>query len=136
MTEAARIARHESLCRRCGQCCYEKVLVDGVIFTTTRPCRYYNTTSGLCRVYEKRFEKNPGCLSVEQGTEYGVFPADCPYVAEVEGYAPPRPEALSQAVLRMLDEGMIIGLEELLDAARRHPPGPSETPPRFDARPK
>jgi hypothetical protein len=36
-----------------------------------------------------RHEVAPHCASVEDGIELGVFPADCPYVRDVEGYVGP-----------------------------------------------
>jgi len=59
-----------------------------VIYTDT-PCHYLDLDSRLCRVYERRHEVNPDCLSVEDGIARGVFPADCPYVGGLAGYRAP-----------------------------------------------
>jgi len=88
----------EDLCRKCGRCCYAKVIIEGDSPSDTEvvylpfPCRYLDETTRLCTVYENRHEANPNCLSVEEGIRLGVFPADCPYVAHFPGYKPPRLE--------------------------------------------
>jgi uncharacterized cysteine cluster protein YcgN (CxxCxxCC family) len=79
----------ESLCRRCGRCCYRKLLVGDRIYYLDVPCPYLDTETRLCTVYERRHEVNPDCLDVEEGIRIGVFPADCPYVQGLEDYAPP-----------------------------------------------
>jgi uncharacterized cysteine cluster protein YcgN (CxxCxxCC family) len=84
--------REDAKCLRCGRCCYEKVLFNGRVFNTGRPCKHLDVETKLCRVYERRHEVNPHCLSVEEGTKLGVFPADCPYVAGLAGYVPPMDE--------------------------------------------
>ena len=93
---------HEARCRRCGRCCFAKLLVGGRILYLDAPCSYLDVETRLCRVYERRHELNPGCLTVEEGVRRGVFPSDCPYVADLPGYrAPiedPTPEFLAQAL--------------------------------------
>ena len=79
----------ENLCRRCGRCCYAKVIIETEVHYTDIPCAFLDTGSRLCTVYENRFERNPECLTVEEGIALGVFPADCPYVAGIAGYRPP-----------------------------------------------
>jgi uncharacterized cysteine cluster protein YcgN (CxxCxxCC family) len=81
--------RPQNLCRKCGRCCYAKLRVRDEMVYTTVPCPHLDEETKLCRAYERRFEVNPDCLSVEEGIRLGVFPADCPYVACVEGYNPP-----------------------------------------------
>ncbi|MCB9833442.1 MAG: hypothetical protein H6807_13310 [Planctomycetes bacterium] len=76
----------EALCRRCGKCCTEKVEVDGKIYITKKYCRFLDPETKLCRVYENRFEAEPGCVDVPAGIKMGVFPADCPYVADIRKY--------------------------------------------------
>ena len=82
-------AEDESLCRKCGRCCYAKTIVEGRVIQTHVPCRYLDTVTNLCTMYERRHEVNPHCLTVREGIEQGVFPADCPYVQGIEGYVPP-----------------------------------------------
>ena len=81
---------NDGLCRRCGRCCYAKVVFGDDIFCTDIPCPLLNVATKRCTVYERRFAVNPDCLTVEEGIKYRVFPADCPYVAGLEGYRPPR----------------------------------------------
>lgn len=80
----------ENACLRCGRCCYAKVVIGDDVFYTDIPCKYLDVLTSNCRVYERRFEVNPDCLTVEQGISARVFPADCPYIAGLEGYRPPR----------------------------------------------
>ncbi len=55
----------ESLCERCGLCCFEKIEDEsGTIFFTRTPCRYLDVVTRECRVYERRFEINPECVKL------------------------------------------------------------------------
>jgi len=78
------------LCRKCGRCCCAKLILEEEIVFTPYFCKYLDLHSRLCTVYEKRFEMNLDCLSVKDGLELGVFPADCPYTQNVTDYVPPR----------------------------------------------
>jgi uncharacterized cysteine cluster protein YcgN (CxxCxxCC family) len=84
----------DSVCSRCGRCCYEKIDFDGRIYYTTIPCQFLDTQTKLCRVYAERDRQNPGCVRLTEATlAKGFLPADCPYVAEVTDYpAPVMPE--------------------------------------------
>jgi uncharacterized cysteine cluster protein YcgN (CxxCxxCC family) len=54
---AARKARWEAHCRRCGLCCYEKEYRGSSVVTNfNRPCPHLDLSSRLCTVYESRFE--------------------------------------------------------------------------------
>jgi len=103
----ARRAR-EAMCRRCGRCCHQKLNVDGRIFYLDAACPHLDPETRLCRVYDRRFEVNPDCISVEEGIRRGVFPADCPYVAGLAGYRPPMedpdPESLADALDALVGE--------------------------------
>jgi len=77
------------------------VIVDDEVYYTDIPCPYLDATSKLCTVYEKRFEKNSECLTVEEGIKMGVFPADCPYVAGVAGYKAPHAAGDAAQTARM-----------------------------------
>ena len=79
--------QHEALCNNCGKCCYKKIIVGRSVFITPFPCEFLNTDTNLCTVYERRFELNPLCLSMEEGFKVNAFPEDCPYVPEM---APPK----------------------------------------------
>ncbi len=61
-----RIARRrqwwESLCHRCGLCCYQKEIRGGrVRVQMDSPCRFLDLSTGLCVVYENRFRMCPEC---------------------------------------------------------------------------
>ena len=52
----ARRDRWESLCRKCGVCCYAKE--GGVLHTVihmNKPCEYFDKRTKLCKIYEERF---------------------------------------------------------------------------------
>ncbi len=76
----------EDICARCGKCCYEKVdLGAGEICYTDETCKYLDTETNLCTVYERRHEVEPDCISL---TEHLVrtlhwLPEDCAYVKYV-----------------------------------------------------
>lgn len=104
---------HEVLCRRCGRCCYEKFIVDGHVLTTRKPCRYLDVKTNLCTVYENRFDRNPRCLSVREGIERRVFPADCPYVRHRPDYRPAEEGWLDEEIVRMIEQGRIFRYEDI-----------------------
>jgi hypothetical protein len=79
----------ENLCRRCGRCCSAKIIIQDEVVAIPVACRYLDPETRLCTVYERRFEVNPRCLTVEEGIRMRVFPADCPYVADLEDYKGP-----------------------------------------------
>lgn len=56
-------ASWESLCNRCGLCCFEKIEDEnGTIFFTATPCRYLDVTTRECKIYDRRFKINPDCI--------------------------------------------------------------------------
>jgi uncharacterized cysteine cluster protein YcgN (CxxCxxCC family) len=80
----------ESVCARCGRCCYEKVDFEGRIYYTELPCEYLDRTTMLCKVYEARETERPGCVKLDpEKVRKGFLPADCPYVKDLEGYIAP-----------------------------------------------
>lgn len=112
-------AEHEALCRRCGRCCYEKLIIDNHVFTTRKPCSYLDVETNLCTIYERRFEVNPRCLSVPQGIELGVFPADCPYVRGLQDYFPAEEGYLEEGIARKIERGLLTTCEEIREEMRR-----------------
>lgn len=81
----------EEKCRRCGRCCYEKVEYEGEVFYTDVPCEKLDPATCMCTVYDRRHAARPGCVPLTPRiVSRGVLPADCPYVAELEEYRPPR----------------------------------------------
>jgi len=119
------LEEHEARCRRCGRCCYEKHIIGDRVFLTRLPCRYLDTRTNLCTIYEKRHEICPGCLDVPTGIEFGVFPADCPYVQDIPGYRPPFPIELDDDLIERIENGEIAQAEELIrileERAAAHP---------------
>ena len=80
----------EALCRRCGQCCYEKYDVEGRIYLSEEPCEFLDRESSLCTVYEHRHLRKEGCAPLTPGVvAMGALPGDCPYVAGIDGYVAP-----------------------------------------------
>jgi hypothetical protein len=76
----------ESICNKCGKCCYEKVdLGGGIIRYTDEPCIHLDTETNLCKVYGNRHEAEPDCISL---TEHLVrtltwLPEDCAYLKHI-----------------------------------------------------
>ena len=80
----------ESICCRCGRCCYEKVDFEGRIYYTELPCEFLDTETNLCRVYTERDFKRPGCVRLtDEILPKGIMPADCPYVSDIDNYPAP-----------------------------------------------
>lgn len=83
-TKIARARRSwEDTCSRCGICCYEKGYVGGRIYINMRaPCRYLDTETRLCTVYEKRFKVCKDCIKVNifHALFSGQMPENCGYV--------------------------------------------------------
>ena len=53
----------EKICRRCGECCFEKKIgANGVIQTTRVPCRFLDIHSRTCRIYPQRLETEEDCI--------------------------------------------------------------------------
>ena len=80
---ARRRARWESLCRRCGMCCYEKERQGRTVITNLRkPCRYLDISSRQCTVYDRRFSLCAECgrMTVRHALFVSWLPAQCGYV--------------------------------------------------------
>ena len=101
----------ENICRRCGRCCCHKLLLEDEVVYLPYPCAYLDEETHLCTIYEDRHRINPDCLTVEEGIEIGVFPADCPYVRDIPGYKPPR-EQCTQDELDMYDDYLLNGEDD------------------------
>ena len=73
----------EAICRRCGLCCYERrVGFRGLAVNYNAPCRYLDTQTGLCTVYEDRFRACPECRKLNLFTALfdPSLPDSCGYV--------------------------------------------------------
>ncbi len=76
----------EAICNKCGKCCYEKVdLGAGVIHYTDEPCVYLDTETNLCKVYDRRHEVEPDCISLTEHLVRNIhwLPEGCAYVEYV-----------------------------------------------------
>ena len=107
----AREAHSEELCRRCGRCCYEKLSIEEVVVITDVPCQHYDEQTRSCRVYPERHSEEGRCITVAEGIEVGAFPADCPYVKDVEGYR-------GAITIEEAEEELDLGREALNDLAK------------------
>ncbi|MCX5862566.1 MAG: YkgJ family cysteine cluster protein [Desulfomonile sp.] len=79
-------AQWDAICRKCGQCCYEKLdLGGGLIRYTDQPCVHLDTETKLCKVYEKRGQVEPDCINLTEQLvrEFTWLPEDCAYVEHV-----------------------------------------------------
>ena len=94
----------EALCRKCGKCCTEKIEIDDVIYMSKAHCRFLDKKTLQCKVYENRFEAEPDCSDVPTGIKNGIFPADCPYVQDVENYQAPVESWDNPAITRAIRE--------------------------------
>ncbi len=84
------LERWESVCRRCGRCCYEKVDFEGHVYYTELPCEFLDVETKLCRVYTERDVERPGCVKLnDEILRKGILPSDCPYVENIEDYPAP-----------------------------------------------
>lgn len=80
----------ESICCRCGRCCYEKIDFEGQIYYTQLPCEFLDLETKLCRVYAERDTQRPGCVRLtKKRVRQGFLPADCPYVTGIRNYPAP-----------------------------------------------
>ncbi|HEY5523463.1 MAG TPA: YkgJ family cysteine cluster protein [Desulfuromonadaceae bacterium] len=72
----------DSSCLQCGRCCFEKIEDErGNIFYTMTACRFLDVVSRQCKIFERRFEINPGCIKLtpELVQTLRWLPRDCGY---------------------------------------------------------
>ena len=85
---SGRRRRWESLCRRCGLCCYEKEIRRGRVHVRMdSPCRYLDLKTRLCRVYDRRFRVCRECrkLRFVHARFSRWLPESCGYVRRFRG---------------------------------------------------
>ena len=72
----------EDICSRCSLCCHEKIIDGDYLIISDITCDYLDTVSGLCTVYEKRFEKCERCMKVNlfRACFASYLPPGCQYV--------------------------------------------------------
>ena len=84
-------AEWESLCDGCGRCCLEKLenRKTGKVHFTSVACKYLDTKSCRCDVYQRRREAAPWCLSLSPGMVPKIrwLPKTCAYRRVAEGKA-------------------------------------------------
>jgi uncharacterized protein len=78
-----RRTRWESICLRCGRCCYEKEYRGRSLVTNFRkPCPYLDQKSNACRVYDTRFDACANCrkMTIAHALFVKWLPDTCGYV--------------------------------------------------------
>jgi uncharacterized cysteine cluster protein YcgN (CxxCxxCC family) len=72
----------EAICNRCGKCCFDKLVDEDDNLISISPCIYLDDETGLCTVYENRFEVEAECLKLtpENILEFDWLPDDCAYI--------------------------------------------------------
>ncbi|MCA1796180.1 MAG: hypothetical protein LC645_01325 [Geobacteraceae bacterium] len=71
----------EAICRRCGRCCYHKIIYRQALYYTDIPCAYLDQNSGECQIYSQRQKINPECAMLTPAlVQSGVLPAGCAYL--------------------------------------------------------
>ena len=80
---ANRRIRWESICLRCGRCCYEKEYRGRTIVANYRkPCMHLDTNTHACRVYTTRFVTCARCrkMTIFHALFVKWLPDTCGYV--------------------------------------------------------
>jgi uncharacterized cysteine cluster protein YcgN (CxxCxxCC family) len=71
----------ESICKRCGKCCYHKIIYRDILYYTDIPCKYLDPDTMKCRVYSARQQVNPECATLTPAVvASGVLPSECAYL--------------------------------------------------------
>lgn len=78
-----RRAYWDRLCNQCGTCCHEKyVLHKEILYLTDSPCRFLDTDTNLCTIYQHRYTENRQCrpVSLFKAMFASYLPDHCGYV--------------------------------------------------------
>ena len=82
-------AEWESLCARCGICCFQRIenFKTGATHYTSIRCRHLNPATLCCYAYDNRFDVNDSCEKVtpENIRELNCLPDSCGYRTVAEG---------------------------------------------------
>ena len=72
----------EAICNRCGKCCFDKLVDEDDNLISISPCIYLDDDTGLCTVYERRFEVEADCLKLTPDNilDFDWLPDDCGYI--------------------------------------------------------
>lgn len=76
--------QHEAICRRCGECCREKVIINGRAILTDIYCPALDVETKVCRIYPQRLillEKLTGrrCVLIATAFTKQEAPSHCSY---------------------------------------------------------
>ena len=72
----------EDICQRCGECCFEKKIdQQGIVHTTSIPCRFLDIHTRNCRIYHQRFQAEEDCIKLTADIlpELDWLPKNCAY---------------------------------------------------------
>lgn len=78
----------ELLCDGCGKCCLNKIEMKGKIYFTNTYCRFLDTQSCLCKIYDCRFRKVNDCRDINISAireKPRWLPKTCAYILLDEG---------------------------------------------------
>ena len=98
----------ESLCRRCGLCCYEKEERDGGVFIDyDSPCRFLDESTRLCTVYESRFKRCSDCrkMTIFHALFVSYLPRECGYVQKLRPWLRKASPCLKSGGRRIIPPG-------------------------------
>ena len=73
----------ELLCDGCGKCCLNKLEIKGHICFTNTYCRFLDTQTCLCKIYNNRLEKVNDCRDIDLAAireKPRWLPKTCAYV--------------------------------------------------------
>jgi len=77
--------KSKNLCDKChyirGLCCFYNTILEGYnVILSNQPCKFLDTKTMNCTVYEHRYERQPLCLSIEKSYNTGGLPKGCLYL--------------------------------------------------------
>ncbi len=75
--------RWDDICTQCGACCYQRDRIGGeLVVHNDLPCRFLDTDSQLCSVYDTRLQTCAECkrVTIFHALFSRYLPDDCGYV--------------------------------------------------------
>jgi len=73
----------EAKCKRCGLCCYEKIITDEFLFIDLdSSCSFLDKKTNNCNIYSYRFKKQKRCrrVNIFRVVFSKALPEECGYV--------------------------------------------------------